>query len=45
MDVKLNFSSEQKGARVDPYADLEDVDAFTPKKITKQMVLWRVAQG
>jgi hypothetical protein len=45
MDVKVNFSGKQKGARVDPDADLEeDVDVFTPENITKRM-LWRVAQG
>jgi hypothetical protein len=45
MDVKVNFSGKQKGARVDPDANLEeDVDVFTPDHITKRM-LWRVAQG
>jgi hypothetical protein len=45
MDVKVNFSGKQKGARVDPDADLEeDVDVFTPDHIMKRM-LWRVAQG
>jgi hypothetical protein len=42
MEVKVNFSSKQKGAHVEPDADLEEVDSFTLKKITKRM-LWQVA--
>jgi hypothetical protein len=44
MDVKVNFSGKQKGARVVPDTGLEEVDAFSLEKITKQ-ILWRVAQG
>jgi hypothetical protein len=45
MDVKVNFSGKQKGARVDPDTDLEEeLDTFTPDCITKR-ILWRVAQG
>jgi hypothetical protein len=44
MEVKMNFSSKQKGAHVDPDADLEEVDSFTLDKITKRM-LWQVAWG
>jgi hypothetical protein len=42
MEVKVNFSSKQKGAHVDPDADLEEVDSKTLDKITKRM-LWQVA--
>jgi hypothetical protein len=34
IDVKVNFSSKQKGAWLDPDSDLEDLDSFTPEKIT-----------
>jgi hypothetical protein len=34
MDVKVNFSSKQKGAWLDPDSDLENLDSFTPEKIT-----------
>jgi hypothetical protein len=39
MDVKVNFSGKQKGARVYPDADLEeDVDIFTTDHIMKRML-------
>jgi hypothetical protein len=45
MNVKVKFSSEKRGARLDPDMDLEkEVDEFVPRVITKR-VLWRVAMG
>jgi hypothetical protein len=39
LDVKVNFSGNQKGARMDPDTDLEEeVDVFTLDHITKRML-------
>ncbi len=44
MDVKVNFRGKQKGAGVDPDANLGEVDSFTTDKISRRM-LWGVTQG
>ena len=45
IDVKVNFSEKQRGARTAPEADLEEeMEDFAPEVINKR-VLWRVAQG
>jgi hypothetical protein len=46
LDIKINFSGKNKGAKLAPDVDLEeeDIEEATPEVVTKRMV-WRVAQA